>query len=91
MRTPISCVRSVTDTNMIHRSNMAAAKRRMTEAAGLAREITPENFQPLLLRLDEEYIGENLSPGGCADLLSMGLMFWLLEKEALVTADVPRR
>ena len=69
---------------------MAAAKRRMAEAAGLAREITTENFQPLLLRLDEEYIGENLSPGGCADLLSMGLMFWLLEKEALVTAGVPR-
>ena len=83
-------IASATDTNMIHRSNMAAAKRRMTEAAGLAREITPENFQPLLLRLDEEYIGENLSPGGCADLLSLGLMFWLLEKEALVTADVPR-
>ena len=80
----------VTDTNMIHRSDMAAAKRKMAEAAGLACAITPENFQPLLLRLDEEYIRENLSPGGCADLLSMGLMFWLLEKDELITVDVPR-
>lgn len=33
-----------------------------------------------LLRMDEEYIKRNISPGGCADLLSVAIVLYLLEK-----------
>ncbi len=66
----LALIASVTDTNLIHRSN---PKRQ----AELAKEIqTLLQQQPYPSRetiegLDEQFIAENLSPGGCADLLAM--------------------
>ena len=32
-------------------------------------------------RMDREFIDKNISPGGAADMLSMTLMAWWLERE----------
>lgn len=69
----------VDDTNMIHRSDLPTAKRVQKKLARLlARE---QRVSPLLLqasKLDEEFIARNLSPGGCADLLAITLLFYFI-------------
>ena len=37
--------------------------------------------------LDHQYITDNLSPGGCADLLAVSLMFYFLESAGMI-ADI---
>ena len=63
-----------TDTNMISRGGRET---QLKKAAGLLRllEKTPYPDNETLLILDREYIEENLSPGGSADLLAL---CWLL-------------
>ena len=63
-----------TDTNMISRGGRET---QLKKAAGLLRllETTPYPDNETLLALDREYIEENLSPGGSADLLAL---CWLL-------------
>ena len=63
-----------TDTNMISRGGRET---QLKKAAGLLRllEKTPYPDKETLLALDREYIEENLSPGGSADLLAL---CWLL-------------
>ena len=63
-----------TDTNMISRGGRET---QIKKAAGLLRllEKTPYPDNETLLALDREYIEENLSPGGSADLLAL---CWLL-------------
>ena len=66
----LALIASVTDTNLIHRSNPQ-------RQAALAKEIQtilqqqPYPSRDTIQRLDEQFIAENLSPGGCADLLAI--------------------
>ena len=74
----------VDDTNMIHRGGLDLALESKKEAGTLLEEITPDNFKEKLAALDTSYIEKNLSPGGCADLLAVSLMFLFLENAGMV-------
>lgn len=76
----ISIISKVDDTNMIHRGGLNLALQSKKEAGALLSEITPDNFTELLTALDVSYIQKNLSPGGCADLLAISLLFLFLEE-----------
>lgn len=80
----VSMLSQVTDTNMIHRGGIELAAQSKKEAGALLSEITPETFKKALTRLDESYIEKNLSPGGCADLLAVSLMFLFLENADMI-------
>lgn len=69
------------DTNMIHRGGLDLACACRKNAGKLLRTLNEENFRRILNKLDEEFIRQNLSPGGCADLLAISLMFWMLEQK----------
>ena len=65
---------TVDDTNVLHRGGMDGLRFIKTEAARIA-ALSSENEKIEALRLlDLECIKRNLSPGGCADLLALGLL-----------------
>ena len=66
--TLLALISAVTDTNMIRRGGLAEALSRQQEAQRLLSSITSDTFLPTLTALDQDYISNNLSPGGCADL-----------------------
>lgn len=76
----LAILAEVDDTNMIHRGGKEEAARRKEEAARLLSDVTRETFGETLTELDRSYIQGNLSPGGCADLLAVSLMFYFLEE-----------
>ena len=82
--TLLALIAGTEDTNMIHRGGLARARQCRVEAGELYRRATPENFRTLLNDLDRQYIRENLSPGGCADLLALSLMLFFLEQKELL-------
>ncbi len=63
-----------TDTNMIHRGGLDRARQASREAA-LRLQRDPEDYMQIAADLDTSFIAQNLSPGGCADLLSVTLFF----------------
>lgn len=70
------------DTNLIHRGGLEGQKRAAAEAkALLERETFPT--QVSLEEMNRRLIAENLSPGGCADLLAMTLLMYFLQGESL--------
>ena len=71
--TLLAFISAVTDTNMIRRGGLTEALSRQQEAQRLLSSITPEILLPTLTALDQDYISNNLSPGGCADLLALSL------------------
>ena len=75
----LTLISEVDDTNMIHRGGPELAKESKEQAKHLLSIVTKENFKDTLYTLDSRYIRENLSPGGCADLLAVSLMFYFLE------------
>ena len=77
--TLLTLISEVDDTNMIHRGGPELAKKSKEQAKYLLSAVTKENFKDILHALDSRYISENLSPGGCADLLAVSLMFYFLE------------
>ena len=68
------------DTNMIHRGGYALAKE-TTEKLRLLLETEPFPSKETLEKLDAEFIRDNLSPGGTADLLAMVYMLHFLKGE----------
>lgn len=72
----------VTDTNMIARGGHRAADEAQQAARALwgDTETIPSALPPLeaLAALDGAFIRQNLSPGGCADLLAMTFMLYFL-------------
>ena len=70
----------VDDTNMIHRGGYEEAARRKGEAAELLDRLEPHTLLPALAALNQDYIRQNLSPGGCADLLALTLFFHFLSR-----------
>ena len=72
----------VTDTNMIARGGMETA----AAAKDAARSLLPDPNGDLpdlshLRALDRQFIRDNLSPGGCADLLAIAFFLYYLTKE----------
>lgn len=82
--TLLSLLSSVDDTNMIHRGGRKLALSCKKGAGRLLSEITKDNYKEKLKALDTFYIRENLSPGGCADLLAVSLMLYFLETGGLL-------
>lgn len=74
----LTLISEVDDTNMVHRGGPELAKKRKEQAKILLSAVTKENFKETLYTLDHQYMAENLSPGGCADLLAVSLMFHFL-------------
>ena len=85
--TLLTLISEVDDTNMVHRGGPALAKKSKEQAKRLLSTVTKENFKEILNSLDHQYIADNLSPGGCADLLAVSLMFYFLESAGMI-ADI---
>ncbi len=81
----LTILTKVDDTNMIHRGGRAMALECKKEAADILSEIAAGSFKEKLTALDASFIHRNLSPGGCADLLAVSLMFLFLESSHLTT------
>ena len=71
---------STVDTNLIARSDYETQQRIARETAALLQN-DPFPGEDVLKRLDGEFIEQNLSPGGSADLLAMTYFLHLLKKE----------
>ena len=70
-----------TDTNIIHRSSLAAQRQVMQEAdALLSREAFPS--AAVLTEFDQALIDRNISPGGSADLLALCYLLHSLKEDA---------
>lgn len=81
----LTMLSQVDDTNMIHRGGRETALKSKKEAGALLAEITPASFKYRLEALDSSFIRQNLSPGGCADLLAVSLMLYFLEDCGMTT------
>ena len=69
-----------TDTNVIARSDVATQKAAAARIAGILAE-TPYPDAETLKRLDREFMEQNLSPGGSADLLALCWLLHFLREE----------
>ena len=74
----LALLAEVDDTNLIRRGGLLRAEACRQEACEIFRNASAETLPDLLLALDRQYISENLSPGGCADLLALSLLFFFL-------------
>lgn len=70
------------DTNLIARGGRETQQRVAAQVAGLL-EKDPYPDRKTLEQLDAQFIGENLSPGGSADLLAASYLLYFLKTEAL--------
>ena len=84
--TLLTLISEVDDTNMVHRGGSELAKKSKEQAKHLLSTVTKENFKETLNSLDHQYITDNLSPGGCADLLAVSLMFHFLETAGMIAS-----
>ncbi|MBP5211805.1 MAG: citrate lyase holo-[acyl-carrier protein] synthase [Pyramidobacter sp.] len=75
--TLLRLIRDVDDTNMIRRSSLERFRQVQAQiAARLEREPAPTPAE--IAAIDRAFIAENLSPGGCADLLALTLLLHFL-------------
>jgi holo-ACP synthase/triphosphoribosyl-dephospho-CoA synthase len=82
--TLINLMADTNDTNLITRSDMvkqAAVKNELQRI--LASNITPQEIINAAKVLDDDFIKENISPGGCADLLAISFFLYFLETEIM--------
>ncbi len=75
----LALIAHVKDTNMIHRGGLKMARWHQIQAQETLNRLNRHNFRSQLEELDRQYIKNNLSPGGCADLLAISLMLFFLE------------
>lgn len=81
----LTLISEVDDTNMVHRGGPELAKKSKEQAKHLLSAVTNNSFKEILSSLDEQYIAMHLSPGGCADLLAVSLMFHFLETCGMIS------
>lgn len=77
--TLLALLASTTDTNLIHRSSL---QKQQTVAADIGTFLSqhPYPSREMLENLDDTFIGQNLSPGGSADLLAITYFLHALQK-----------
>ena len=68
-----------TDTNMVARGGLERAKKAAEDCARLLERCPLPNMEDIA-RLDWEFIRDNLSPGGCADLLAVSFFLQSWER-----------
>lgn len=74
-------IASTEDTNMVSRGGIEAAQAaRAACAAVLARDPLPS--MEVIAQLDRDFVRQNLSPGGCADLLAAAFFLLSWQEEA---------
>ena len=76
----LSLIAETADTNMIHRGGLEKQQETAKAVAALL-EKKPFPDRGTLEQLDADFIRDNLSPGGCADLLTMTLMLHFLKED----------
>ena len=91
----LTLISEVDDTNMVHRGGPELAKKSKEQAKHLLSAVTNDSFKEILSSLDEQYIAMHLSPGGCADLLAVSLIFHFLETcgmiSPVISSSLPHR
>lgn len=76
----LSLMENVTDTNVLHRGGPEGLEL-MKNSAKTARQlggIKTEKGKKFLAHMNKEFIDANISPGGCADMLAISVMLYLL-------------
>ena len=84
----LSLIAETTDTNMIHRGGLEKQQETAKAVAALL-EKTPFPDRGTLEQLDADFIRDNLSPGGCADLLTMTLELHFLNEDGGGASPTP--
>lgn len=80
LRALVKLMAQLEDTNVVHRGGMGALVEHRAYCRELdARELDAEQLIEVLVAYDDELTRRNVSPGGAADLLSLGVFFGLLE------------
>ena len=74
VKTLISLIANVRDTNVISRGG------REDEIRALAKAVLEDFSEENVLRLGDEFVKRNISPGGCADLLAVTFLLHELKK-----------
>lgn len=91
----LTLISEIDDTNMVHRGGPELAKKSKEQAKHLLSAVTNNSFKEILSSLDEQYIAMHLSPGGCADLLAVSLIFHFLETcgmiSPVISSSLPHR
>lgn len=77
--TLLNLIANVKDTNLYHRGGISGAKYAMETTKKLLDNF-PEPTKEQIEALDCDFIKQNLSPGGCADLLAVTYFLYSLEK-----------
>ena len=81
--TLLKLIAETQDTNMLHRGGENRAESARKRAAELLL-LAPEKISAAVEILDQEFINENLSPGGCADLLAITLFLQFLQEKEMI-------
>lgn len=82
LQTLLTLIANVTDTNTIARCGIEVVdyiRNRANQVLALGGALTPEGKQAIY-ELDQDFISKNISPGGCADLLSVTIALYQLEQ-----------
>lgn len=80
LRALVKLMASLEDTNVVHRGGMNALTRHLAYCQEIDREELPaKQLIEALKTYDQDLIATNVSPGGAADLLSLGVFFAQLE------------
>lgn len=80
--TLLNLIANVIDTNIITRSDIGTSKKVQSKLKDLIDEKGIENIiMEDISKIDKEFIGLNISPGGCADLLAITYMLYFIEND----------
>jgi holo-ACP synthase/triphosphoribosyl-dephospho-CoA synthase len=78
--TLLALMTAATDTNLIARSNLSTQQATVARLKDLL-AVDPYPDRQTLEQLDQEFISQNLSPGGSADLLAICYLLYFLEQD----------
>lgn len=80
LRALVKLMAALEDTNVVHRGGMEALSEHIAYCKNLdAASLSAAELIEALTAYDQELIAKNVSPGGAADLLSLGIYFGQLE------------
>lgn len=80
LRALVKLMAQLDDTNVVHRGGMEALERHLAHCKELdAADLNAKELVAALDAYNDELVAANVSPGGAADLLSLGIFFCQLE------------